>query len=302
MNHVVISGATGRIGSRAVGALVEAGFEVTALGRDAGRLTALPGAAHIWPLERTKTSSAEKIQSVGGGLLIHLAGMAERTGSHSALADSALAHAREIADLAVRARMRGVVLVSSIYSSLEERGRSSEYGKHKRAVEYVFQSRPEFPTLTLRLPPVYGEGLGGNIPLLANLVRLGIPIPFGLARAPRDYLAIGNLTDLLIRVALADDAAWKFLNGCVYEPSDGLPLSTNDLVRMISAVIGRRSLLLPFPAAALIPVAGLFGKHELAAAAFSPLLTASNNAVDILTGWKPKIQPPHSLAFLASLE
>jgi UDP-glucose 4-epimerase len=271
---------------------------VIALGRDAAKLAQLPSTIETWADEKGKAPGDEAFERLSGGLVLHLAGVADRRRVNGTASDAALAYARDMAELASAARLRGVVLVSSIYASLEEQGSTSAYGAHKLAVERLFGSSDAVPTLILRLPPVYGPRLRGSIPLLAKLVRRGVPIPFGRATEPRDYLAMGNLLSLLQHLSGVDHQTFAQLHGLAVEPSDGSPVTTAELVRMIGQVIGRRPLLLPIPEGLVIAMGRWAGKANLVEAAFHPLLARGSDVLARQLGWRAALELPETLNYL----
>jgi UDP-glucose 4-epimerase len=299
---VIISGASGFIGRKAAVALSGAGHPVIGISRDLDRLARLPNTIERWSWERLRSIRQADADRYAGGIVLHLAGVADRQQMAGEGPATALEHAREMAAFAARARLKGVVLASSIYVSLGERGGLSEYGAHKLAIEQVFRSHAKCPMLTLRLPPVYGPGARGGMALLASLVRRGMPLPLGLARELRDYLSIASLCRLLEAAVQAGDKTWQALDGVIAEPSDGFPLTTNELVRLIGQVIGRSPRLIPVPAPIVSLLARAMGKAELAETAFQPLRSRPDAILAQQLGWKPDIRPPESLLFLRERE
>ncbi|HEV2733657.1 MAG TPA: NAD-dependent epimerase/dehydratase family protein, partial [Longimicrobiaceae bacterium] len=94
----------------------------------------------------------------------------------------------------------------------------------------------------LRLPLVYGAGVGGNMLRLFRLVDRGVPLPLGGVRNRRSMVFVGNLVEA-VRAALRAPAA----PGEVFLVSDGEDLSTPGLIRCIAAALGRPARLVPVP-------------------------------------------------------
>ena len=109
----------------------------------------------------------------------------------------------------------------------------------------------------IRPPLVYGPGVKGNLLALVNMVRKGIPLPFGAVNNRRDLVSIYNLCDL-IRVCIQHPAA----SGDTLLVSDNESISTTDLIRYIAKGLNRNAHLFPVPIWALKLLAGLFGKKE----------------------------------------
>ncbi|MEA3421890.1 MAG: SDR family oxidoreductase, partial [Acidobacteriota bacterium] len=94
----------------------------------------------------------------------------------------------------------------------------------------------------LRPPLVYGPGVKANFLRLVNMVKIGIPLPFGCIKNRRSLIYIGNLVDAIKTCMIDPHAAGK-----TYLVSDGEDVSTPELIRRIGAAFRRRALLLPVP-------------------------------------------------------
>lgn len=113
------------------------------------------------------------------------------------------------------------------------------YGQSKRKAEkyLLAQSLPNNKKLIIFRPcMIHGPGNKGNLNLLFSLVKKGIPYPLGAFENQRSFLYIGNLEYILGRI-IAD----KGFPGGVYNLADDTSLSTNELVRLISKVLNKRS-------------------------------------------------------------
>ena len=112
------------------------------------------------------------------------------------------------------------------------------YGKSKlEAEEYLLSKEiPEGKRLFIIRPcMIHGPGNKGNLNLLFNIVKKGIPWPLGAFENQRSFLSIENLCFLIERM-LVD----KNLKSGVYNFSDDKPLSTNELVVLISKVLDKK--------------------------------------------------------------
>lgn len=121
------------------------------------------------------------------------------------------------------------------------------YGQSKWAAEqalWQIAAGSRLEGVVVRPPLVYGPGVKANFLSLMRLVRRGWPLPFGAIHNRRSLVALGNLTDLLVRCARAPEAG-----GGTFFASDGHDLSTAELARAIARAMGQRPLLLPVPPA-----------------------------------------------------
>ncbi len=139
---------------------------------------------------------------------------------------------------------------------------TSPYGRSKLAAEESLAalSGSGRTALTILRPPVvYGAGNPANMDRLFRLVRSGLPLPFGGLRNRRSLIYVGNLCDVVHRCLTAPAPV-----AGTYFVSDGIDLSTPDLIRLIAAATGRRAHLWPFPAALWQFVAKLLPNSSVA--------------------------------------
>ncbi len=81
-----------------------------------------------------------------------------------------------------------------------------DYGRSKREGEIAAldAAAGAFRPVVLRLPPVYGHGMGGNLGLLLRLARLPLPLPLAGLGAPRSLVsgeAAGRAVGTLLAAA-----------------------------------------------------------------------------------------------------
>jgi nucleoside-diphosphate-sugar epimerase len=115
----------------------------------------------------------------------------------------------------------------------------THYGKSKLLAEQYILSKP-IPegkrVYILRPCMIHGPGNKGNLNLLYNIVSKGLPWPLGLFGNSRSFLSIENLCFIIKELIERED----ILSG-VYNVADDVPLSTNDLINLISESIGRKA-------------------------------------------------------------
>lgn len=123
----------------------------------------------------------------------------------------------------------------------------SPYAKSKAEAEEVLRKKGDefgIEIVVLRLPLVIGPEYTGNMARLAQLVESGIPLPFGAIRTNRRCrLSRDNLLQA-IRLALEVPSA----AGKTFLLSDGRPQSTRAMIEEIGRRVGRRPRLLLVPA------------------------------------------------------
>jgi len=109
----------------------------------------------------------------------------------------------------------------------------------------------------LRPPLIYGAGAVGNLLSLLRLCDLAPPLPFAAINNRRSMIYAGNMADA-IRACLIHPAA----SGRTYFVRDGEDVSMPDLVRYMSAALGRPARLFPLPVPFLRLLATLAGKSD----------------------------------------
>ncbi len=120
------------------------------------------------------------------------------------------------------------------------------YGKSKlEAEQYLLsQSLPKGKRLFIIRPcMIHGPGNKGNLNLLYNVVKKGIPWPLASFHNQRSFLSIDNLS-FLINEMIGN----KEIPSGIYNFADDEALSTNDLVTLISQTLNKKPKLLRIPA------------------------------------------------------
>lgn len=109
----------------------------------------------------------------------------------------------------------------------------------------------------LRIPLVYGPGVGANFLQLFQTVNKGWPLPLRGIENRRSLLYVGNLVDAMLVALEHPDAANK-----LYLLSDGQDVSTSQLVELIAKALHKHPRLFSLPQGMLRAVAGVLGKSS----------------------------------------
>ena len=119
------------------------------------------------------------------------------------------------------------------------------YGQSKlKAEDYILaQKLPESKRIFIIRPcMIHGPGNKGNLNLLYNIVKKGIPYPLASFENERSFLSIDNL-NFLVHSILSDAT----IPSGVYNFADDVVISTNELVRIIAKVSCKKARLLKVP-------------------------------------------------------
>jgi nucleoside-diphosphate-sugar epimerase len=121
----------------------------------------------------------------------------------------------------------------------------THYGIAKQQAEQYVLSRelPEGKRVYILRPcMIHGPGNKGNLNLLYQLVAKGLPWPLGDFQNKRSFLSIENLC-FVIKELLEDTV----IPSGVYQVSDDVSLSTNELMQLLGASLNKKNKILNIP-------------------------------------------------------
>lgn len=273
MSRTLVTGASGFVGRALVTELVTRGVAVRAPVRERRGADSLPAGTDA-PVVGDLTAIKDFSSLLAGvDTVMHLAARAhvtsDRGDANAGLYREVNEHlTRRFAEAALAAKVGRFVFVSTIKVFGEtDRGRpyraddvarpEDVYGRTKLAAELAVREVCAGGGMTpviVRPPLVYGPGVRANFLRLIRLVDRGAPLPFASVRNRRSMVNLRNLVDFLCRCRETPAAAGRTLL-----VSDGVDLSTPDLVRHLARSLDRRPRLWPVPPAVLRALAGLLG-------------------------------------------
>ncbi|HWS10335.1 MAG TPA: NAD-dependent epimerase/dehydratase family protein [Xanthobacteraceae bacterium] len=251
MSRVLVTGASGFIGSAVVAALARDGYAV----RAAVRRPHLSFPDGVEVVQHPDLAEAFDWQPLLQGVdqVVHLAGIAH-TGRGVDRASYDRVNRQATAQLATAAAQAGVkhlVFVSSIRAqcgpaadhALTERddpAPADAYGASKLAAEEAVRSSG-VPFTILRPALLYGPGVKGNFALLARAAATRLPLPVRDFSNRRSLLGIDNFIS-----ALAFVLATPATIGETYVVADpGIPPRLSDVFVTLRQARGRRALIIP---------------------------------------------------------
>lgn len=118
------------------------------------------------------------------------------------------------------------------------------YGESKiKAEEYILDKLSALSSqhskkkvFILRPAMIHGPGNKGNLNLLYKVVEKGIPWPLGAYENRRSFCSIDNITYVVEQLIIRDN-----INIGIYQVCDDEPLSTNELIQLISLSQGKKA-------------------------------------------------------------
>ncbi len=298
MDKIFITGATGFIGQALCAKMLGEGYGIKALVRSQEQSACLPAAVEKLSVESIETF--DKYQELEGvDAVIHLAGLAHvikgrASASLEVFRKVNLMGTQQIARTALKAKVKKFIFVSSVkvngegksrpYSENDPVAPEDAYGISKMEAEQALTRIAEKTSLqavVLRLPLVYGPGVKANFKNLVKIAGSGLPLPFKGVDNRRSFLYLGNLVDAIIACVRHPQAA-----GQAFMVSDGQDISTPDLIKMISSVLGKKAHLFYLPPVILKALGKITGKTEEIEKLTGTLLVDSSKIKNLL-GWQP---------------
>jgi nucleoside-diphosphate-sugar epimerase len=121
----------------------------------------------------------------------------------------------------------------------------SIYGKSKRMAEdfILNQNTPDNKRVIILRPcMIHGPGNKGNLNLLYRVAKLGIPYPLASFENNRSFLSVENLCFVIKELIERTD-----IPSGIYHIADDIPLSTNQIVEIISETVSKTARLWKVP-------------------------------------------------------
>ncbi|PTE09459.1 NAD-dependent epimerase/dehydratase family protein [Mesorhizobium helmanticense] len=292
---VLVTGATGFIGSLVVRQLRHAQVEVRIASR-----RPQPGAAYdVVPLPAFD-APAQAFLAIAKDVthVVHCAGLNNDAGN-AAEADYLNANAELTGQLAraAAAQTSGrLIYLSSIRAAVGANfsGTIDEdmapvpqcaYGRSKREGEVrmldAYASAGRRDATALRLPQVYGSGMGGALATLMRLADTALPLPTATLRGVRSLISSEAAARAVLHLLTRPGPLRP-----VHVASDLSPISIAAIIEAFRQGLGRPRRLIALPAGLMRPVASLLGKRT-----FWDSLSATqicDPSLLVSEGWSPE--------------
>lgn len=298
---ILVTGATGFVGSALVARLAREGLETRACIR--GGDACMPAGIHVVRVAGL-TADSDWSQTVAGvDAVVHLAARVHVMDDTAA--DPWVEFRRvnvqgtlNLARQAAAAGVRRFVFISSIkvngeatkvgapFSADDIPAPLDPYGVSKMEAEQGLRelaAQTGMEVVIIRPPLVYGPGVKANFQAMMRWLARGVPLPLGAIQNRRSLVALDNLVDLIV-TCLDHPAAVNQ----TFLVSDGEDLSTTQLLRRMGQALDKPARLLPVPAALLSLGAAVMGKSGVAQRLCGSLQVDIAKTRQLL-GWNPPL-------------
>lgn len=298
--RVLVTGATGFVGSHLVPVLLDRGHEVVAAVRR-------PGSAPRSCVERVvgdihgDTHWAETLDGIDA--VVHLAArvhvmndaaddpLAEfrrvNTAGTSRLLESAVAEGVSRFIFLSTIKVNGEKTTDHPFDAHSPRRPVDPYARSKaEAEELVVQAADSgaIDAVIVRTPLVYGPGVGGNFRSMMTMAKTRLPIPVGSIRNRRTMTSVWNLADAIVSALEAPQE-----RSTILVAADAMSTSTAEVVSALRAALGRRAGIMPIP----VSILRLLGRLT-ARSSFVDRLTESLEVIPGTTSKPWQWSPPYS--------
>jgi len=292
---VAVTGANGFVGQALCQYLDRQGITPLPLSRQAQDFGVFQSQA-LPPL-RNVSALSNTLQ--GCDALVHLAARTHQARA-SPYADlekfreTNVALSQTFAEAAALAGLKRFIFISSIkvygnghtlaYSHDSKTAPEDAYGLTKLEAEEALKkacTKNGLELVIIRPPLIFSPHAKGNIAALVKAIRYKIPLPLASIRNQRDILSLENLNSLIALCLTHPSATNK-----EWLASDGTPLSTGDMIRLLAEAHKLKANLFSMPQKALELLAKLTRKED-ALRKLSGNLEVDSTLTRECLGWQP---------------
>lgn len=302
--RLLVTGATGFVGTAAVRALTSAGHSVRLALRTAR--FGLPFEAVVVGEFGSSTDFRRALE--GTDAVVHLAArvhvMRDHAGGaeefHRTNTEGTLQLARAAADAGARRfvfvstiKVNGESTTDRAFFADDEPRPVDPYAQSKLAAEQGLRQITGLDPVIIRPPLVHGPGAKGNLARFCRLAQLGLPVPFAGIDNRRDLVGVANLASLIERCVSHPSAARQ-----VFLASDGEALSTPQIYRTIAKALGRPARMVNVPVGLMRAMAGPIGLSGEIDRLTQSLELDITKTRDLL-GWQPPVSAVDGITEMA---
>ncbi len=207
--------------------------------------------------------------SIQEDIVIHLAGKAhdlKKVNSDSDYYHINTEFAKQVFDSFISSNAKVFIILSSVKAVADELNIElteehipnpvTHYGKSKlNAEKYILSNQIPIGKRVYILRPcmIHGPGNKGNLNLLFKIASKGLPWPLGAFENKRSFCCIDNLCFIINELIENENVPTG-----IYNIADDIPISTNNLIRLITASQDKKPLIWNIPKS-IIKKISIFG-------------------------------------------
>jgi nucleoside-diphosphate-sugar epimerase len=299
-----ITGANGFIGRALSHYLQQNGFTVR--GSVRRQFATAPTQIEIYPTGDIdgNTNWLKPLQQAD--TVIHLAGTVHRPDIQDSvvyqrsIVDATAALAKQAAAAQVKrfiyissVHVYGVTASDELISEQHACQPITAYAQAKWQAEKLLQpyrEQNEMEVVIVRLPLVYGSGVGGNFAQLIKLVKMLPCLPLGCAKQPRSLIGLDNLMHFLQHTIMHPHSA-----NTTFNISDAQDISTRALCEILAKCLHKKRIFLPIPRFLMQQGLKWLGKEAMYDKLFASMRLDVQRAKKQL-GWQPPFSVEEQIA------
>ncbi len=205
----------------------------------------------IYAISRTDLAAINSVSLKDSDVVIHLAGKAhdlKKTSNPEEYYQINFQLTKTLYDAFLESDAKKFFFISSVKAAADDvagiltedtpADPKTDYGKSKLLAEQYIQNQP-LPQgksyFILRPCMIHGPGNKGNLNLLYQFVKKGVPYPLAGFDNKRSFLSVTNLCFIIKELLQRDD-----IPSGIYNLADDEPLSTSEVVSILSAAISKK--------------------------------------------------------------
>ena len=299
---VLVTGASGFVGSALIEKLIAEDIELLAVARDAAKISA--DIACIGVKNIDANTSWQDINA-GCDVVVHCAARVHVMDdiSRDPLSEFRAVNTEGTLNFARQAAEAGVkrfVFISSIkvsgeatalnhpYESTDLPEPSDPYGISKYEAEQglkLLAKETAMEVVIIRPVLVYGPGVKANFLTMMKWLSRGVPLPLGAIHNKRSLVALDNLVDLIVTCVDHPNAANN-----IFLVSDDHDVSTTELLLLLGKALAKKPVLIPVPMRLISLCCRIVGRDDISQRLCGSLQVDIKHTKATL-GWSP----PYSL-------
>lgn len=158
----------------------------------------------------------------------------------------------------------------------------------EQALKYLFEKKG-MELVIIRPPLIYAAHAPGNFARLLKIVKKQLPLPFGLVKNQRSFVALENVVDFIALCVEHPQATNQ-----TFVIADGASISTPELLKLLAQGMNKKVLLLPVPVKLMELGAKLLGREAMFEQLCGSLEVDITKAKTLLS-WQPPVSTAQAM-------